>query len=258
MYVYLSKILPVFVMPVSVVLILLLAALGLLRRGHSRTASGVLAAALLLLWLASAPIVAARLYGSLEALYPPVPLEDIPVAQCAVVLGGSLSPPLAPRREVEMQESVDRVYKAAQLFRAGKARYVIASAGNQPWSASPWAEADLTRDLLVEWGVPEQSIFLEGSSRNTRENAVYSKNLVDSINCGEVLLVTSAAHMPRAVAAFRSAGVSVIPVSTDVRVVQGGGLAPLALLPDARALAMTTDAIREWIGHWVYALKGWG
>ena len=109
----------------------------------------------------------------------------------------------------------------------------------------------------MEWGVPKDNIFLEGSSRNTRENAVYTRNLVDSINCGEVLLVTSAAHMPRAVAAFRAAGVGVTPVSTDVRVVKGQGMAPFALLPDARALAMTSGALREWIGQWVYSLQGW-
>ncbi len=45
------------------------------------------------------------------------------------------------------------------------------------------AEADLIRDLLMEWGVPKDAIFLEGSSRNTRENALYSKNILNAINC---------------------------------------------------------------------------
>jgi len=110
----------------------------------------------------------------------------------------------------------------------------------------------------VEWGVPKDAIFLEGSSRNTRENAIYSKNLIDSINCQTALLVTSVAHMPRAVAAFQRAGVSVVPVSTDVQVVKQGTLSAAVLLPNAGALAMTSDAIREWIGIWVYRLQGWG
>ena len=177
--------------------------------------------------------------------------------QRVVVLGGVVGPAVWPRVEVDFNEAVDRVYKAAQLARAGRGRTVIVSAGNQPWSASQWAEADLIRDLLVEWGVSKEAVFLEGSSRNTWENAVYSKNIINSIHCGSVLLVTSAAHMPRAVAAFKSAGVDVVPVSTDVRVTAGGGFAAVKLLPDARALAMTSEAIREWIGRKFYQLQGW-
>jgi uncharacterized SAM-binding protein YcdF (DUF218 family) len=258
MYVYLSKILPLFVMPVALVLILLVVALFFVRRGMKRTASGLLLLAVGLLWLASTPFVAGRLYHELESRYPPVPLADVPAGDCIVLLGGSVQAALAPRVALELNESVDRVYQAARLYRAGKSPYMVVTAGNQPWSTSPWDEADLLRDLLMEWGVPKDAIFLEGSSRNTRENAVYSKHIIDSINCQTALLVTSAAHMPRAVAAFRGVGISVVPVSTDVRVTAGGGLSAAALLPDAGALDMTSDAIREWIGQKVYAWQGWG
>ena len=140
---------------------------------------------------------------------------------------------------------------------AGKGRTVIVTAGNQPWSESRWTEAELIRDQLVEWGVPHDSIMLEGSSRNTRENAVYSRNIINAIGCSSSLLVTSAAHMPRAMAAFQSINVMVTPVSTDVRIVKHEGQSVMAYLPDAHALAMTSDAIREWIGQKFYAFKGW-
>jgi len=257
-YVYLSKILPLFVMPVSVVLILSVAALIMLQRGMKRTASSVLAVAISLLWVASTPMVAEGLYRGLESRHPARALAEVPEADCIVLLGGVVGAPMPPRVEADLGETVDRVYKAAQLYRAGKARSVIVTAGNQPWSQSPWAEAELIRELLVEWGVPKDAIFLEGSSRNTRENAIYSKNLIDSINCKESLLVTSAAHMPRAVAAFHSVNASVIPVSTDVRIVEKGVPNPMDFLPSAGALAMTSEAIREWIGQWVYSLQGWG
>jgi len=256
-YVYLSKILPLFVMPLSLVLWLCLAALLLLRRDARRTAAGLVAVAFIVLWVTSMPVVATSFYRDLEAQYPPVPLEKLPKSDCIIVLGGVLGAALKPRVDTEFYDSIDRVYKAAQLYRASKGRSLIVTAGNQPWSASPWAEADLIRDLLVEWGVPKESIFLEGSSRNTRENAIYSKNLVDSINCQQSLLVTSAAHMPRAVAAFRGVGVAVVPVSTDVRIVEGGQTTVMDYMPNASALAMTSDALREWIGQVFYKLQGW-
>jgi len=257
MYIYLSKILPLFVMPVTLVLVLVLVALLLLRKDRKKTAGGVLLLSFVLLWVAAMPLTASVLYGGLESRFPPQPLANVPKADCLIVLGGVVSAAVPPRVDIDMTDSVDRIYKAAQLQREGKAEYVIVSAGNQPWSQSPWAEADLIRDLLVEWGVPEKKIYLEGSSRNTRENALYSKNIVDSIHCSTALLVTSAAHMPRSVAAFRSVGLNVVPVSTDVRI--AGRTLPNVtdFLPSASALSMTSDALREWIGQFVYSLNGW-
>jgi uncharacterized SAM-binding protein YcdF (DUF218 family) len=257
MYVYVSKILPLFVMPLGLALVLLLVALLFLRRGWKKTASGLLTVTALGLWLASTPFVAQELYRSLERQHPPVSLAEVPATDCIVLLGGAVGPALPPRTDIEMGEAVDRVYKTAQLYRAGKAPRIIVTAGNQPWSESPWVEAELLRDLLIQWGVSREAIFLEGSGRNTRENALHSKHLVDSMHCGTALLVTSAAHMPRAVMAFRGVGVDVVPVSTDVRVAGGGKLGAVTWLPDAEALAMPTAALREWLGQRVYAWQGW-
>ena len=257
MYVYLSKILPVFVMPISVAIVLLLVALFFLRRDMRRTAAVMVVLAVGVLWVASTPFAASTLYRQLESSYPPVPLEEVPERGCMVVLGGALGGVIAPRVDIDMNESIDRIYKAAALYRAGKAPAVIVTGGNQPWSKIYTAEADLIRDLLMEWGVPEDAIFLEGSSRNTRENALYSKNVIDAMSCTDALLVTSAAHMPRAVAAFNRAGVVVTPVSTDVRAVAQNLPGLMDFMPTADALAMTSSAIREWIGQKVYSWKGW-
>jgi len=63
--------------------------------------------------------------------------------------------------------------------------------------------------------------------------------------------------MPRAVAAFSSVGIAVTPVSTDVRVVDQSIPSLMDFVPNASALAMTTEAIREWIGQMVYSWNGW-
>ena len=173
------------------------------------------------------------------------------------MLGGAVGAPVAPRVTHEFNEAIDRVYLTARLYREGKAPLVIVTGGNQPWSESKTAEADLIREVLMEWGVPKDAIFLEGSSRNTRENAMYSKNIINATNCESPLLVTSAAHMPRAVAAFNIVGVTVTPVSTDVRVVKQSVPSLMDFIPNAGALAMTSEAIREWIGQKVYAWNGW-
>jgi uncharacterized SAM-binding protein YcdF (DUF218 family) len=257
MYVYLSKILPVLVMPLTVALFLCLVALFLLRRKRRHWASGVLGLAVVVLWAASTPFAARSLYGSIESRYPAVPVADLPQAGCAVVLGGVMSGATPPRVDVELHDSIDRVFKTLEVYQAGKTRFIVVTGGNQPWSKEALSEAELIRDLLINWGVPRKSIILEGSSRNTRENAMYTRNAMSSINCQEALLVTSAAHMPRAVAAFGAAGVSVTPVSTDVRVADSGRPGVLDFLPDAGAPQMTSDGLRELVGQWVYRWQGW-
>jgi uncharacterized SAM-binding protein YcdF (DUF218 family) len=256
-YVYLSKILPLLVMPLSVTLTLAILAVLFLRYEKRLWAMVFLSASVVLLWVASTPIVASALYQRVESTYPAAALEQIPVGDCIVLLGGAVGPPMPPRVDIELNDAIDRVFQAAKLYRAGKGRVIIVTAGNQPWSESRWAEAELIRELLVEWGVPESAVMLEGSSRNTRENAVYSKNIIDAQQCTNTLLVTSAAHMPRAAAAFRSVGVEVTAISTDVRIANVGRLTVGSFIPSAHALAMTSDAIREWIGRWYYSYKGW-
>lgn len=257
MYVYLSKILPLFVMPLGIVLILGLLALLFLRGKKARISTALLTLGLVHLYVMSMPVTGDFLYAKVESRYLPVPLQQVPKAACLVVLGGALEAAAAPRVDIEMSEAVDRVYKAAQLYRAGKTPLIIVTGGRQVWSKDVPSEADLIRELLMEWGVPRDAIILEGSSRNTRENAMYSKFAADSLGCEQALLVTSAAHMPRSVAAFEAVGLSVVPVSTDVRVADTKHLTAMDFLPDARALAMSSDAIRELIGRWVYQMQGW-
>ena len=257
MYLYLSKLLPLLVLPVGVVFVLGFLALVLLVLGRRKSAAGFLSVALAVLWITSMPLVANSLYGRLEQTFPPVPMVDIPPGDCIVLLGGAVGPAIAPRVDTEFNEAIDRVYKASQLYLARKGSVVIVTAGNQPWAEPGPPEAELISQLLVESGVPRAAILPEGESRNTRENALNSKRLIELLACDSTLLVTSAAHMPRSVAAFEKVGVEVFPVSVDVRVVRASSPTVFDFLPQAGALSMTTDAMREWMGRKVYQWRGW-
>lgn len=254
---YLTKVLPLLLMPLSVCVMMLLLALFLHFTGKRRTSVFCLTAAVIVLWGSSLPVVADRLLWSLERQHPPVPVADIPVSDCLLVLGGALGVLQHPRVDVELTDAADRVYQAAKLYRLGKARSLIVAAGNQPWSSRQVPEAVLIRDLLVEWGVPRDVIGLDSVSRNTRENAINSLALVRAADCRSNLLVTSAWHMPRALAAFEKAGLKMFPVSVDVRMVSQTGAEWSRFIPRADVLAATSDALHEWMGIWVYRWKGW-
>jgi uncharacterized SAM-binding protein YcdF (DUF218 family) len=99
---------------------------------------------------------------------------------------------------------------------------------------------------------------LERKSKTTYENALYSKQLLDERGIQDVLVVTSAAHMTRALAVFRSLGLHATAAPTDY---ETGGLIdyrnPTIWLPDASTLSGTASALKEYLGILVYWLRGW-
>lgn len=258
MFIYLSKILPLFVLPIGLVLELSFIALLFVLGGKKKTSAVFIFLAMAVLWTASTPYVANTLLGVLERDYPAVMMTEVPRSKCIVVLGGTVEPVLSPRVDIDMLEAADRVRKAAQLFRADLGKVIIVTGGNQPWSPFAESEARAMKTLLLEWDVPASAILLEDNSRNTRENAFNSLALLERQACGAPLLVTSAAHMKRSVAVFENLGVEVYPVSADVRVIDAPEFTLFDFLPDAKALVRTNDAMREWIGQWFYEFWGWG
>ena len=251
MNLYFTKILSLFVCPVGLTLLLagLAGLLWLCRWRRLAGFSSILA--VLVLWVSSTPVIAEFLYGSLERQHPPVAVADAPTADAIIVLGGAVGQPLSPRLESDLNAASDRVVHAARLYRAGKAPRIIIAAGNLPWEKTLRPEAELIADLLVEWGVPRAALLLDTESRNTAENAANARALMAQHHLHTALLVTSAGHMPRSLALFQAAGVTVIPCATDLRVVGERQGTVFAWLPEVTALELTTLALKERIGRWV-------
>jgi uncharacterized SAM-binding protein YcdF (DUF218 family) len=257
MFLLLSKILPVFVYPFGLSLVLLAVAASLRRRaGWTRA---LCFAAFVLLFVFGSGSVAQLLVRSLENRYRRVPIESVPQAQAIVVLGGGTSvPPINPGGLPQLGGSSDRLLYAARLFRAGKAPLILFSGGGVPFEQSAQARSEAESGLLLlqEWGVPANAILLEDKSRNTRENAVLSRAILRDRGISRILLVTSAWHMPRASAVFGKVGFQAIPAPADFQTADSLGVLPL-LIPGPDALAESETVLKEWLGLFVYRLRGW-
>jgi len=253
---YLSKLIPMFIYPLGFALVVSILATGILGLS-ARLARLFLFVAVTVLWVASMPIVADYLNWTLERQYPPVAVEDTPTTDAIVALGGGVSGPAPPRLTLDLSDAADRVLHAARLYRAGKAPVVLVSGGVIPWLGSYLPEASSMQSLLEEWGVPGGSILAEGASRNTYENSVFTRQLLAEHGLHRVLLVTSAMHMPRALATVTSVGIDAMPAPTDFTVIYRDHRTLIDFLPDAKALSHTTDAIKEYIGYEYYRWKGW-
>jgi uncharacterized SAM-binding protein YcdF (DUF218 family) len=262
-FVFLSKLLPPWLYPLGSACLLMLVALWLPRK--PRLQRGLLLTAVGVLWISSTPFASRWVLGSLESPYAkdtdPVAL---PKADAIVVLGGGVRSRVPPRPWVEVNEAGDRPLYAAYLYRLGKAPRLILSGGRLNFSASPDlpSEASDMQQMLEVLGVPRQAILLEGRSINTYENATNVRQILQQQGLKRILLVTSAWHMPRAIAIFRRLGLDAIPAPTDFLIEQTN-LQPtpasliLDLLPEANHLAATTLGLKEHLGLWVYRLRGW-
>jgi len=232
---------------------LCLAALALLLAWRRRLRGSMALAllALVWLWLWSMPVLSLWLRSTVEDQFAQAPMATLPQAQALVVLGGGLAPPSGKSTEIDLLAAADRVWYAARLFHAGKAPLLLLSGGSDPRAA--YSEARAMAFLLQDLGVPAQALLLEEMSRNTRENATFSAALLKARGIQHILLVTSALHMPRALALFAAQGLQVVPTPTDF---EGSQLPPpgiQAWLPDALALDGSGRAMKELVGKWV----GW-
>lgn len=262
MFLFLSKLLPLFVYPLGLTCLLLLVALGLIWR-RPRWAAGAIALALLLLIVSGNPSLSNTVIKSLEWQH--LPPATLPQAEAIVVLGGAIKPAVAPRPWVDVAEAGDRVLHGARLYQAGKAPLLILSGGRITWKDGGPSESGDMALLAMALGVPRSAIAEDPTSLNTYENAVNVKAILQQRKIKRVLLVTSAMHMPRSLLIFQRLGIEAIPAPTDFLITERsfqetretwqGRL--LSLIPQADELALTTKVLKEYIGIGVYWLRGW-
>ena len=198
--------------------------------------------------IVSTPVVAKWLAFTLERQYPPQAIAGMAIYDVAIVLGGATREAVGPRLEIELGAAGNRIIHAARLYRAGKVRKILIAAGALSWDGSLPPEADAIGKLLIEFGVADVDLVYDRLSRTTLENARETRRLWVETGFRSGYLVTSALHMPRAMAYFRGIGLEVTPASTDVAVVPPMLAGPLELVPNAQALVLFSSAMHEWIG----------
>ncbi len=174
-----------------------------------------------------------------------------------IILGGFEEPRITEARQtLSLNEAADRLTEAVTLARRFPAAKVIFTGGAADLLGRVEPAAEKVRAFLIDGGVMADRIVLEDASRNTRENATMTRDLVKPQPNTRWVLVTSAFHMPRSVAVFRNAGFDVIAWPTDYRTAGiGDMLRPFDSLDGG--LRRVDTAIKEYIGLIVYWLAGW-
>ena len=234
--------------------LLLLALLGLAaawqgRRWGLRLATGV---ALIMLLLTALPI---GLWAAavLEERFPP-PAGYPDQIDGIVVLGGGIEFGVTKARgQPTFGDAGERYMELLHLARRYPQAKLVFSGGSG-FDPDRIPEADIVRMLADRHGLPPERIIYERHARNTRDNALLTKELVQPVPGERWLLVTSAMHMPRAIGVFRQLGWPMIAWPVDFRSERMLQLNSVRQL--ARGLLTLDDATYEWLGLAYYRLLG--
>ena len=172
---------------------------------------------------------------------------------------------LTPRQMVEINSAGDRVLYAAQLYKAGAAPLIILSGGNMSYSqARGTTPAEEMQAFLLGLGIPQEALVLQKQSQNTAEDAFFTKAIFAEKEIRTVILVTSAAHMPRALMMFASPEISLIPAPVDYTVTLRSWEDLMRwdwktilthVMPDGSTFGQTTLIMREYLGIFFYRVK---
>jgi uncharacterized SAM-binding protein YcdF (DUF218 family) len=244
---YLHKLLPLLFSPIVVVI--LLAAWGAWRKRR-----GPVLLALLLLYLASMPIIAKSLVRLSEEGGVRLPASSQPQADAIVVLSGMLKTVAASDGTTTEWGDFDRFLGGIELYQAGRAKRLIFTAGAFPWQPKAVPEGVYLKQFAERMGIPATHIEVSDLAGNTEQEALAIRRLLPAAQPG-ILLVTSAYHMPRAAHIFRQAGFDVHPYPVDF-LTSVTEATPMDYLPSAHDLRLTDIVIREWIGRFYYRLRG--
>jgi len=260
MFVFLSKILSIPLDPVVLALVFFAAGfvcLYFLKKGKPARLLFVCGASVLLFF--SLPVTSYVLLRGLEGRYPQVPIYE--QASAVVFLGGATVGKVPPRIYVETNINANRFFHAVRVFKETYSSKLVLTGGNIGFTSNDTiSEAYAMFELMNElFKIDTADMILEYESRNTRENAIYTKMALEQAGLGtDIILVTSAYHMRRSMGIFKKAGFErVIPAPTGYFENEKFTTKPFKWLPNVMCLLKSSIALHEYFGIVVYRIMGW-
>lgn len=255
MFFTLSKVFWFFANPINLIGILLILSVVLLALRWRRLALAAGTAGVIVFVLSAWTSLGALLLVPLEERFQrPDPMPD-DVAGIILLGGGFEGRINMVRGGYETGVAGDRAIETAILAHRFPDARVLISGGTGTLILEGEGDAESAPRMLEALGVAPERMILENRSRNTHENAVFSRELADPQPGETWLLVTSAFHMPRSMGLFRKAGFEVVPWPSDYRTA-GNERPGFMQASELDSLRNMNTALREWMGLVAYRLTG--
>ena len=253
MFFALSQILDFFLTPSNVLVLALLVAAAFWILKIRKLATALWIGSIVGLAVAAWSPLGSLALGALENRFPRTTLPDDVAG--IIMLGGAVDTHVSFERDaLVLNEAGERIVETRILAaRYPEADIFLSGGGGHLSNDGSLTESELARRALIDAGVAAERLAMEEHSRNTCENARETAAALSGRTAGAWVLVTSASHMPRAVACFRTTELVIVPYPVDFRTKRGDlGWAGTA----SHGLAVTDLAAHEWLGLLSYRLAG--
>ncbi|MGC9384238.1 MAG: YdcF family protein [Kosmotogaceae bacterium] len=248
---YIQKIFGMILSPPGILVVLyLIMSLITIRKAESpvfkRIGYAMLLVSLFFYLLATG--IGARLYlKPLETKYLR-PSGSINLDVIAVLGGGIIQTPYG---EQTSQSTINRLMEGYNLYKKTGKKIIVT--GGEPLGREATSEGLVMKDTLISWGVSEEDIIVDRTARNTMENTEFIAEACKDNNWKNVMLVTSAVHMPRAVTSLEKYSLNIYPWPSDY-LYETNSLSWIDFLPTRDALEANLAAIHEFIGSIWYRI----
>ena len=244
--IYLHKILPTFILPIMLVIMVIL--IGLIKNKKK-----LIYIAIGVLYILSTPIFSNNFFKLVEGSEYIKLISAIDSADAIVVLSGMLEiNEVGDSTYIEWGDP-DRFFGGMALFKADKAQKLVFTGGKMPWDKAKKTEGEVLKEYAISNGIPSEKIFVTKDVENTADEAVAVIELISPSK--RIILVTSAYHMYRAKRLFEKQGFEVIPFKVDYKSDRNKEVTILDFFPSAENLKITETGIREIVGRLFYFVK---
>jgi uncharacterized SAM-binding protein YcdF (DUF218 family) len=241
--------------PVSLAIFAGILGIILLGTRFARAGRVLMAGAIIALSIGLVTPLGAVLLRPLEDRFPQPP-ADMPAPAGIIVLGGAVETAHSQARgEVFLDAEAARMTTGVELARRYPSARLVYTGGSAGFPREGPSESISARELWISLGVPAEQMMFEAKSRNTWENAVFTRDLVKPKPGERWLLVTSAWHMPRSAGIFRRVGFPVVPYPVAYHTFGDARDFQLSV-PMTDKVTMLELGVREWIGLLAYWLTG--
>jgi uncharacterized SAM-binding protein YcdF (DUF218 family) len=255
MFFYVSRIVDFFTAPSHLALYITAIGVFLCFTRYKKWGARLAALGVALLFAMMFGPIAHLLAVPLETRFPPPP-RNMEAPGGVIVLGGTVDETLSDQIDrVVINSAAERITAPIELMRRYPNARLVFTGGSAAGFDAPSREARTVKRFWREMGIDSDKVIYEDRSRNTYENALFTRDLVKPGPGERWLLVTSAIHMPRSVGIFREMGFSIIPYPVDFHT--NGNFSHLSSQRKApQSLELVDAATHEWIGLVAYWLTG--
>ena len=255
MFFYLSQFLSFLAMPLTIIsLLIVFGALYWKKKWGKRS----LWTGIILLWFFSNQFIANQAMLAWEPDFKD--FNEIKNHKIGIVLTGVTNLSKTAYDRTFFNKGADRITHALQLYREGKIKKILITGGQGLNPVNLQSEAELLQRFLIMTGVPSEDVMIEDESKNTHENALFTKTFLEQKGIDtnqEFILVTSAFHMKRSKACFDKVGLQTLAFPTDYYSNDTKYDIPTLFFPDPYSIFIWHKLVKEWIGIVVYNAVGY-